>query len=201
MFGPTLIVLALLGGVPMTSPSHPWFKGPTLGGVTVSNRPTNGCLRQFAPVNPAALEAWKSLRGGKSLDVLMPGSKFAGYTLRRGPRYRVFCLNMFNVAFPEAMDMSDHYAMLPPYIEGVQWALDVFATAGLEIEPPGWTEEFGPERKTWPGVVRWLRTLKSANIKTYDPASTIAILEQWKLPVPPDLREEADAWRREGRTR
>ena len=108
---------------------------------------------------------------------------------------------MFNLAFPKSMDVSGHYAVLPPPVEGVQWALDVFATAGIEIEPPAWAPDFGAERKTWVGVVAWLRTLKSATIKTYDPGTTILILDQWQLPVPTGLREEAEAWRQEGRTR
>ena len=105
---------------------HSWFKGPHLGGVVVSQRKTNGCVETFVPANDAATAAWESLKGNP-LDVLVEHSKFAGYTLRRSPRGREFCLNMFNLAFPREEDVSGYYQVLPSVQNGVRWALEVFA--------------------------------------------------------------------------
>ncbi len=177
---------------------HSWFKGPHLGGVVVSQRKTNGCVRTFAPTNDAARAAWDSLKG-HPLDVLVEHSKFAGYTLRRSPRGREFCLNMFNLAFPREDDVSGYYQVLPSVQNGVRWALEVFANAGLAIEPPAWAPDFGEARKEWSGVVEWLGTVPSARIPTYTPDRAIEALRRSQLPVPDDLVAEAESWRAAGR--
>ena len=193
------LAVALMTG-PALDPLHPWFQGPVLGGIVQSGRSVNGCAMLFTPANPAAIAAWESLRRNP-LDVLIPGSKFAGYTLRRAPRGKDFCLSQLNLAFPKKEDISLLDAVLPSYIEGTEWALEVFARGGLAIEPPPWAPDFGPERKTWPGLVAWRRSLKSASIPTYTPDRTIEWLNRASLPIPPELPLEAEAWRAAGRTR
>lgn len=182
----------------MISPHHPWFKGPDLGGVVVSERKFNGCLETFTPVDAAGISAWESLKG-HPLEVLIPGSRFVGYSLRRAPRGRDFCLGMFTLAFPKSVDMSDRQSVLPPHIDGIQWAIDTFRTAGVVIAAPAWAPDFSEDEKHWWGVIAALRQAPAARIRTYHPQTTIDLLRQNQLPVPDGLEAEAAEWRAVGR--
>lgn len=184
----------------MISPHHTWFKGPDLGGVVVSERKFNGCLETFTPVDAAGISAWESLKG-HPLEVLMPGSRFVGYSLRRAPRGRDFCLAMFTLAFPKSVDVSDWDAVLPPYLDGMTWALTTFERAGFPVAPPPWAPDFGEDRKSWPGVIRARMNAPAARIRTYHPQTTIDLLRQHQLPVPEGLEAEAAEWRAAARSR